>query len=416
MKLPEFARKSVFLFVATNTGSVIQYVFQAVMMRMLTGPQFALMNTLFNMMSLLGVPGTAMQLDLARRTAWGTTVPGSAPGSRMVFSALFRMTPYFLAVVLGLFLLRHALADFFNTTDPWTVALAGMAALVMIMGTVTLGFFSGMQWFFLLGVLGLGMALLRVLLGWLLAHLGMGAGAGVVATGAIGLLPIICLGVLIRRFRGEKRAPPMGTTGEGVFRLAVLVIGVNAVLTNMDLLLVKHYFSEEEAARFATAGIFGRAMIFFLGPMGMALVPLSTVQTTRANEGQNQMLWQCLKLCLLLGIIAAIAGGFLADVALVIMKGHELPDGVPLLRQYLWAMLPFALVTIVMNHVLAVKSWQLAWQAVAMSALYPLGVVCWHRSLEDVLMVNFISGNLILLVLLWQLRQEERVSPHRRRS
>ncbi len=194
MKRFDFARKSSFLFLANNASSVIQYVFQMMMVRMLTDPQFALMNTLFNMMSLVGVPAAAFQMDLTRRTVMAAKSLDVQLGLRMAQQALRRITPYCVAVLLALYFMRGWMAAFFNTRDVQAVGWTVMGALIPVMGALCLGFFSGMQWFRLMGILGLVMTIMRVLLGYALAELGMGASAGVIATLAVGLIPLTYFG------------------------------------------------------------------------------------------------------------------------------------------------------------------------------------------------------------------------------
>jgi len=416
----DFARRSGFLFVASHIGSLVQYVFQAMMIRMLTSPEYALMNTLFNTLTLASSPAAVFQMDLTRRAALAADSQDVPAVLWMVKRMLMRVMPYSLIAVLILFFMRDSLAGFFNTSDARAIGTAAVGILIAVSGAIAMGFFVGMQWFRFLGMIAIVTAVLRVALGYLLVKFGMEATGGVIATVACGLVPLACLGWFMYRSPSVLPFVVSEKREEGIFWLAMMVIGTNAVLTQMDLILVKHYFpTGEGAAQFATAGIFGRAMVAFLGPLAMAMMPLSVVQTTRLDEDRNRVFWQCLKLCLALGIIAATLGGFLANWALVLMKGKELsnaerlllPETAQLLRYYLWAMLPISLVTVVMNHVMALKSWRLAGQAAVLTVIYPLGIVCWHGSLHKVLLVNFSFGVLILLVLIWQLRRESTVSP-----
>jgi len=419
MHFSDFTRKSGFLFVASHVGSFVQYIFQAMMIRMLTGPEYALMNTLLGVLGVVSSPAAVFQMDLIRRAAFAANSQDIPAILWMAKRTLIRVMPYSVMVILILYFMRHSVAEFFNTSDARAIGATAAGILIVVMGAIAMGFFWGMQWFRFLGVIALVAAALRVTLGYLLVKLGMGATGAVLATVVCGLVPLACFGWLMCDFRSASPSVLSEKKEEGVFWLTMMVIGTSAVLVQMDLILVKHYFPSGEAAtQFATAGIFGRAMVAFLGPLAMAIIPLSTAQTTRLGEDRNRVFWQCLKLCLALGIIAASMGGFLANEALALMKGKELsnaeklllPETARLLRYYLWAMLPIALVTVTMNHVLALRSWRLAGQAAVLTAIYPLGIVFWHGSLRVVLLVDFVFGSLILFILLWQLYRESMAS------
>ena len=211
-------------------------------------------------------------------------------------------------------------------------------------------------------------------------------------------------------------------------RFVPLSLGGGAVIYMMsvDMIVVQRFFDEEQTGYYAAAGMIGRALIFFVGPMVMVMFP--KIVRSRAEKNPTDVLKLTLMLTAALCAVAVTLGFLVPDLPLRIVYDESYLKVTPLVPWFIAAMAPLALAAVVVNNILARGAYSVIYWLILLPALYT--VALWKIAPTIAAMTGggfniqaYISvvqiigmGNLCFLaaavILTWVLyRQEPTLSP-----
>jgi len=211
-------------------------------------------------------------------------------------------------------------------------------------------------------------------------------------------------------------------------RFVPLSLGGGAVIYMMsvDMIVVQRFFDEEQTGYYAAAGMIGRALIFFVGPMVMVMFP--KIVRSRAEKNPTDVLKLTLMLTAALCTVAVTLGFLVPDLPLRIVYDESYLKVTPLVPWFIAAMAPLALAAVVVNNILARGAYSVIYWLMLLPALYT--VALWKIAPTIAAMTGggfniqaYISvvqiigmGNLCFLaaavILTWVLyRQEPTLSP-----
>jgi hypothetical protein len=174
----------------------------------------------------------------------------------------------------------------------------------------------------------------------------------------------------------------------GFFLGSLCMLGGYAVLMNADLIFVKHLFDPDEAGRFAQVATIGRSVIFLPMPIALVMFPkvIASGPSTRASR---------VTLLKAMGLVGLLIGSAVAVTVaapwlpLRIVYGLRDPDPeqLRLLVLTVCAMAPLALTFLLMNYEIAQHRFALIGFLILCAALYIGGVVLWHDTVRQIVLV-----------------------------
>ena len=197
-----------------------------------------------------------------------------------------------------------AMARALKLPNPWPLWAACLAVFLLFLRPITDGALQGMQYFGGLGLVQVTQAVLR--LGFAAALILL----GFQSTGAIVALPlasIVALGValwLLRpRFKdrgGVDRAVSLHYSAHTLLGMASF-----ALLTNLDALFVKRFFSPQVAGNYGVVVTLAKISLFLPVAMGMVLFPKATQRQASGRDARPIML---------LALAAAVLPGLILTI------------------------------------------------------------------------------------------------------
>lgn len=352
-------RGSALLFGGAAVGNIGHYLFQMYMSRNLGVEDFGALNSLLSLLALISIPSGTIFLVTARQVA--------EFGPRHdVTGAFFRATLAKVSVgVASLLFLSGVLSPhvgrFLRVPSPLPVLiLAGVVAVTLIT-SAGLGVLQGLRKFLHLA-LNQGLAgLLRLAFGVVLVPYGLNG-----ALMATLLSATVVWGISLVPLRKFMK-------GGGGYRIDLDLrawapvtgaLSCFALLTNADLILVKHYFRPEMAGMYSAASVLGKALLLLPMSVAMALFPLvpgSSEVTSRRTAGRAVGL-------------AVMGLGFGTAVfllvpgpALGLVFGRAYSDAGEVLRWFGLAAPPYGLAYVLMHYHIA--RWRYKF-------LYPMVIAC----------------------------------------
>ncbi len=405
---------SLVLMIGAQIGNVCNLLFQLVMVRMLSDADYGVMAAMLGLMMGVSMPlgalsGTATHFvarfmqakrpDLAR-VLMGKMMKGLAAPAALLF----------LAVLIG----RQNLGSYFNLTSLGPIYVVAATLVVGVYSAVPNGVLTGVQAFGWATAIGNGGNVLRLLLGTGVVMMGAGAvgvlsvhGFCIFAGAVTGL--ILC-GHAIKQAilaRGVE-VPSNRTEADGVvgWRHALKYMGGYmaafagfAVLSNADLVLVKHYFDATQAGLFAKAAMVARIVFFLPQPIAAALFP-KVASGGEASYANGRTL---LKGVMLMLIIVAITGGFFMifpGFMLRLLAGTADPGLIPVVRGMVLALTPLALLSALLTYEVAQHRFIVALPLGVCAAGYVLAAERWHETPLQIVMALGVSGLVALVAVI----------------
>ena len=407
-------RHSFLLLVANQIGSFANLLFHAVMGRMISKVQYGVLASMMGVVLIIGTPMDAIRTALAYYSSRLTADGRRGDIRPLVMRWASSLSSIGLLILLFVLAFRLPLAAFFKLDDATPIVLTGLLLFGSVALPVLTGALQGLQAFVWMSIHQQSWGIVRLVVGasfvvWIAqtAEWGLaGQLTGVVASGILGVVGLVSL------LRGEK---PTGNALERshlYFLQSLAVLAAFAVLMNADVVMVKHFFTPEQAGLFARAATIGRMIIFTPMPIAMAMFP----KVTSAGAISRRDWTLLFKAVLLAASIIAVAGGavlVLPRLALLVLYNDRSPDAamVHLVRCMLLAMSPLGLGYIVMNFELAQHRFRTALTLVPCAIAYVVGVSIWHDSVLEVAGVLAVCGVAALVLLMVGLPWRQRVSP-----
>jgi glycosyltransferase involved in cell wall biosynthesis/O-antigen/teichoic acid export membrane protein len=297
---------------ATLASNAIALLFTVIFARLLGADGYGSLAALLSTFLILAVPGSALQVAVAREVALGRLGTGQELAATI---AAWRKR---LGVLLGLatvaaVLAREPLAALLSVDEAWGAAMIVPTAVLWLALSLERGALQGVRayatvaWSILLEAGG------RLVCGLVLVAAGLGV------TGAYLGTPLSMLAAtVVLVLAGRRRLGPVGETTRtlplhGLLRgawPAVLALFLIAVLQNIDVILVKRQIGGDEAGAYAAAAVAAKAIIWVAIGIGLYLLPEATRAVAEGRDPRAVLLRA-------IGIMAAVALPMLAVYALV---------------------------------------------------------------------------------------------------
>lgn len=293
-------------------ANVIALVFTVVMARVLGATDYGSLATLMSAFIILMVPGSALQIAVAREVSASLAADDGRAGAG-VRRWVGRLLLGTVAVAAIAILLRDLLAAILNVDQEWGAAMVPVTAMLWIVLSVERGALQGFQRYKLVGwsIIGeagarLSFALLLVAAGLEVTGAFLGTALSLIAAGLVLAAP---LGRHLPELRGHPLRDLLRGAGAPVLALTLLF-----VLQEVHVIVVKHEAGGDTAGAYAVAAVAAKAIIWVAVGLGMYLLPETTRRSRRGEDARP----------ILLGTLGLIAVAAIPMVAIYAAVGEPL--------------------------------------------------------------------------------------------
>jgi O-antigen/teichoic acid export membrane protein len=171
------------------------------------------------------------------------------------------------------------------------------------------------------------------------------------------------------------------------------------IINNSDILLVKHYFSNDEAGLYSSLALIGRVVYFVAWMFVMLLLP-KVIQLKKEGKNTQPILMQYVLYIALLSMVI-VAGTYLFPETIVnLMFGDNYIAIAPLLWKYALATSVFAIANIFAYYFLSIDKYFPVVVSGVLGLTQIVLIVLFHNSLKQVVEMQIIA---MLFLLFFQL-------------
>lgn len=359
---------------------VFYYLYRLAMGRLLSPAEFGEVVAFLALLLIAAVPASPLQ-TIAAKVASQMRSRGSLAGLSNFGFAATRV------VALLVLLLGGGVLLLFSST---TVVLLLLSILFFMVAGIPRGILQGLERFskfsFLVSLEGAS----RLTFGVLLVLWGFGvpgALAGVLLSLVLAyLVALFFLRDVLGAKNGERFSFDGSFTREvGSMLLAFLALNI---LLNIDVLLVKHYFSPEETGIFSAFATLGRTVFLFGMLISGVLFPI-VVRRKEEGKDTRKPLWIGIAATFGLSAAASLALWLFPRFFLWLLLGEQYLEGAPYLGYYGAIMGMMGLIFLLSYFFMALGRFAFVYVLLGSCVLEVLLIAQFHASFASILLVFF---------------------------
>ncbi len=266
-------RDGVLLVAAGGLAGILNLLFNVVVARGGGVSAYGAIGPLLMLGTVAGVVATGLQYGVARVAA-----PTPGPTPQLVRMAFRAVLPWVLptGILAGL---AWPIAGFLHLSSPLPVLIVSLLAAVSVAGAAVAGLLIGLRRFRVIAALGVGFAVLRLGLGFLVGH-GDSAVDRSVLVSLIPVLGSLLFGLAIL-LHSRRPSGPSGVAVRPFKRDGIQLTGLVEALTagglwtiwGMPLLFSRHALNSVAAGDFAASQLLAGGIIWVTAPLVTAFYP-----------------------------------------------------------------------------------------------------------------------------------------------
>jgi len=389
-------RGSAILLMSTGLVAATNLLYNIFIARMLGASGFGHASALYTLLMIVTAITLSFQIVTSKFVARSSDVAVQA----QIYGNLLRRA---WQIGLGVAVLVAAgsafLKSYLNLPAQRDLILLAVAAGIYIPLGVRRGRMQGIYHFGGLAVNVIVEVMVKFSAALLLLHYGWGV-TGVMTAVMLSIMAAYAAGEPTAEFRVKLEPIKIAPLGEGV--QAVLYFVGQVVLSNLDILLVKHFFPASEAGIYAAVALVGRVVFMLSWSVVSSMFPVSA--SNAHPQGGRSVLYTGLLL------VGGVTSAFIAVVAMApesvwtLLLGRQflLATAAPfskLLTEYAVMTGIYCIAVVFMMYEISRRIGTAAWFQFGASVLLAVAICIFHRSLYQVIVVQmFVMCGLLAVV------------------
>ena len=380
---------SMIMLISSAVVGGINLLYNLIIARWLGAEEFGYAAAVYTLLMLLSSVTLAFQLVCAKFVAQSDSIEAKAG----VYISLHRRS-WQIGIVIGLLLVWASgiVTQYLNLPTRTYIILLGIGTALYVPLGVRRGLLQGVYDFRKLAENFVIEVLVKLVGAMVLMAIGLGV-TGVIAavTASLGVAYLLAVPPKSVRVAAKPYLP--ASFWEGM-QATIFFIG-QVIINNVDIVLVKHFFSDTQAGLYAAVALVGRVVYMLSWSVVSSMFPVSA--GARSDEHGGKMVLTTTFL-----IVAGITGLFLFGLWLApnglwqMLLGSKFPPlggrspYTSLLLLYATATGVYALAVVLMTYEMSRKIANVGWLQLAISGAVVLGIYAFHKNLHQVIIVQLV--------------------------
>lgn len=385
---------SAILFSASVIVNILNYAFQLYMGRALGPLDYGIFASVMSLLYIVAVPASTIDISIAK---FVSSFKGKKEFRRVKHLFSIGLKKVIFLGLLGfsiITLISPQVSSFLNIDSTYPIVILGMIFLISLIGPVGSGTLLGLQRFKNLGTVQIFNSFIKLGIGIGLVSLGFGVNGALLS---LFLSGIIGFGLIVFLLRDILKQKDEGFDGHSIMSYSFPVFTallLVSVMSNIDIVLVKHYFPGIEAGHYAAAALLGKVVLFassaITGVMFAKVAELKAIGKPTAKLLYESMFY-------VFSISFAVITTYFVAPTFVLntLFGSSYNSAVPLIGFFGLAMGFFALSCVLIQYNLAIKETKFIYMLSTAVLIEIIMISSFHDSLLTV--VKILTGTMAFM-------------------
>lgn len=393
---------SIIMLLSSTLVSVLNFAYNVVMARMLGPSKFGHVTASVTLLMLASAVTLSFQLVCAKFVARNRTAGAKAGVYRTLLGKAWMLS---LALGGAVFASQQRIAGYLHLPDPRILAVLAIGIAAYVPLGVRRGAMQGLCSFRRLSASFIIEAVTRFCTGVALVALGYGV-LGAVGAISAAVLAAYFFPPLGPELRVKTEAGHPASFGEGI-QAIVFFVG-QVIISNIDILLVKHFFAPELAGLYAAVALVGRLLYFASWSVVSAMFPVTAA--VQPQEEDPKVIFLPLLVVLALAVVFILTMSFFPHLIIHAVFGVEFHQGEPLLALYAAATGIYSLSVVIMAYEMSRRIANTGWLQLVFSGVLVVAISVFHNTLRQVIAVQIVLMTLMLVLVLFLFLRRHRVA------
>ncbi|XOJ84580.1 oligosaccharide flippase family protein [Methylophilaceae bacterium Uisw_099_01] len=403
--LSKLVRASSWLLAGGVAGGILGYLFQIIMGRMLSVAEYGVLSSIMALYAIMSAPFQTLFMLVSRRVSVLKSQKNTNSIAKLFFVLNYKVAAISFILILIFWFLPFIKEYLLIENSSQFYLLIGILISTTFF-SINKAYLQGLQYFKWLSASGVLSTLFKTIIAIIFVYFGFGV-SGALGGVFISTLITLVLTYFILRPTLNKNTIGTSNTTRFLFKsasLAVLFANIAFVtMTQIDMVLVKYFFSEQDAGLYAAASILGKAVLYLPGGITMALFPMVAENHAKEKSSANLM-FQAVSVTALLSLIGALFYYYFADYIILLLYGADYKEASIILKYFGFAILPMSLIMVAEYFLIAMGRVLFAYLFIILAPLQVIAIYYYHNTLLNIVMVLFVSGAVLVITgygLLW---------------
>ena len=383
---------SIIMLLSTILVSGVNFAFNIAMARMLGPARFSHVTAAVTILMLASAITLAFQLVCAKFVARNESSGAKAGVYRSLLSQAWIVS---LGVGAALVITRRPVAQYLNLPDSRILGVLALGIVAYVPLGVRRGAMQGVCAFKRLSNNFIIESVTKLLAAVILVGLGYEV-LGAVGAISASVIAAYFLPSVTREFHAKSEPASQPASFLEGMQAIVFFVG-QVIINNIDILLVKHYFTPELAGLYAAVALVGRVLYFASWSVVSAMFPVSAATKPR-DENPSVVLLPFL-LVLAIAIVFILVVSFFPGLIMHAIFGGGFIDAEPLLALYATATGLYALGVVLMAYEMSRRIANTGWLQLIFSGILVLAIGVFHETLRQVIVVQVVLMAVLLLLV-----------------
>jgi O-antigen/teichoic acid export membrane protein len=397
MRLDSFAKNNILMFLASSIGSFFNLVYQLIMLRLLSAEAFASLNSLLSLLVIISVPVSAFNTMVTKHIS-SHHARNKFEDLRAIWQKLSTHTFLFgLTLLVLIFIFRNNIAHFLRIDSSRSIVILAGIFFLSALSSVISGGLQGLERFKWLALVTVAAGLLKLLISVGLLRQFPGSLEVALFGFWLPILISVLLGAWPLRFlfRGHSKEK-IQLRSLYLYILPVLSSGICfALLTNIDMVLVKHFFTRD-AQDYAIAQMIGKIILSISGVIYVVMFSRASNLHAR-KEGSLGILKRSLFFTFILSALAAIIYNIFPGLIFRALAGSVSRQAILLARVFSVSMLLYALSNVLFFYQLSIERYRFIRPLLIITSLQVIAMYLFHHTALHVASIS-LAGSLFILL------------------
>jgi len=383
-----FEKSAVFMLVMSIIASGFNYLFQIISGRILSKEDYGSLNSVFSVVNIVTVVGVALGLSIAKSISESSEKIG-AKIKRIFLICVFSFPVFIASVFVAMRLMNY---------DNSTSALTAIATYFVSVSYVFHGTLQGKQMFNKVGVFSVILPAIKCAVGSLLIVIGLRFNWVLVA---IMFGSILSMAFGFTSLKGnidfsEKTANYSEVSPVFGFLIFTLISSLILVFyNNIDILLVRRYFSEYDVGIYSCSALFGKIILYIPAILTTIMFPKAA-----QNSRDKSILFKTLGYSFLISFAASAILYLLRSFVIKIIMGAEFESAGDYILPLIAEILPLVLITVLVNFLIARSDKWFVTLACVISVAFIVTVAHFFHSDIKTLLLSLSAVYAVLFIIL----------------
>ena len=392
-KKSKFIKDNITLFIGAFSTGVLGFVFHFYMGRILGPAEYGILGVILSILAIMGIGLNTLQTGITKFVSDLNTKKNHSKISYLINKLTSKLTKYGIIFFIIFVIITPIIAKFLHITIKPLLLISPCVIFLMLL-PINRGSLQGLQRFKGLSMNLIIEGIIKLFGGIILVLLGFGIYGAIIS---------IVLSYIIPFFAGfhplkdiiKKKKQEFQLKDVYKFSIPVFIALISLTLMySIDIILIKHFFSEVETGFYVAASKIG--LIIFFATLSISQVMFPKVsELYKKKKEHKSLLYKSLLISLVIIIPAVIIFHLFSKLIINILFGPQFLEAVPYIGSFAIIMGLFSLTYIVAFYKLSTNKKRFLYILIFFNILQVSLIILFHSSLMQV--VNVLIVYMILL-------------------